>query len=89
MCPTGRELAILDRTATKIVDHYVTTGDICPKDLKTGRSRLLKVSFGDQMLMEMLINTSGTTSLHEIQKEMELYGDCSHVSLVCLSNHVK
>ena len=56
---TGRELAILDRTATKIVDYYAAMGDNCPKDLKTGRSRLSKVSFGDQMLMETLINTSG------------------------------
>ena len=47
------------------------------------------MSFGDQMLMETLISTSGTTSLREMQKEMELYGDCGHVSLACLSNHVR
>ena len=40
-------------------------------------------------MMETLINTSGTTSLREIQQEMELYGDCGNVSLACLSNHVR
>ena len=39
--------------------------------------------------METLINTSDTTSLREIQREMELYGECGHVSLACLSNHVR
>ena len=51
MCPNWKRTAISDGTAKKIVDRYATTGDICPNDLKTGRSRSSKVSFGDQMLI--------------------------------------
>ena len=53
------------------------------------RRDLEKASFGDSVLLETIVGTSGTTLLEEIQRELELSGDCGRVSLPTISRHVR
>ena len=53
------------------------------------RRDLEKVSFGDSVLLETIVGTSEITSLEEIQRELELSGDCGRVSLPTISRHIR
>ena len=48
-----------------------------------------KLSFGDSMLLETIVQSKGSTSLKEIKSELSNFGDCGEPSLSTLSRHVR
>ena len=64
------------------------TGNIEPLSRKHIRTRS-KLSFGDSMLLETIVQRKGSTSLKEIKSELSNFGDCGELSLSTLSRHVR
>ena len=48
-----------------------------------------ELSYGGSILLETIVEAAGTTSLSEIQSEIEVAEDCSSVSLSTISRHTK
>ena len=48
-----------------------------------------KLSYGDSVLLETIVEARGMTSLAEIQSELEAAEDCSRVSFSTISRHIK
>ena len=80
----SKDLGIAKSSVTNIVKLYNQTGDLVPV-YQHNRRDLEKVSFGDSALLETIVGTSGTTSLEELQRELELSDDCGRVSLPTIS----
>ena len=62
------------------------------QDRETGNIEPLsrsKLSFGDSMLLETIVQRKGFTSLKEIKSELSNFGDCGELSLSTLSRHVR
>ena len=58
----SKDLGIAKSSVTNIVKLYNQTGDLVPV-YQHNRRDLEKVSFGDSVLLETIVGTSGTTSL--------------------------
>ena len=75
-------------TVHKYTKQYRETGNIDPLSRKHIRTPS-KLSFGDSMLLETIVQSKGSTSLKEIKSELSNFGDCGEVSLSTLSRHVR
>ena len=75
-------------TVHKYTKQYRETGNIDPLSRKHIRTRS-KLSFGDSMLLETIVQSKGSTSLKEIKAELTNFGDCGELSLSTLSRHVR
>ena len=64
------------------------TGNIEPLSRKHIITRS-KLSFGDSMLLETIVQRKGSTSPKEIKSELSNFGDCGELSLSTLSRHVR
>ena len=74
-------------TVHKYTKQYRETGNIDPLSRKHIRT-LIKLLFGDSMLLETIVQSKGSTSLKEIKSELSNFGDCGELSLSMLSRHV-
>ena len=75
-------------TVHKCTKQYRETGNIellSRKHIRTG----IKLSFGDSMLLETIVQSKGSTSLKEIKSELSNFDDCGELSLSTLSRHVR
>ena len=84
----SKDLGIAKSSVRNIVKLYNQSGDLVPV-YQHNRRDLEKVSFGDSVLLETIVGTSGITSLEGIQRELELSGDCGRVSLPTISRHIR
>ena len=84
----SKDLGIAKSSVTNIVKLYNQTCDLVPV-YQHNRRDLEKVSFEDSVLLETIAGTSGRISLEEIQRELELSGDCGRVSLPMISRHIR
>ena len=75
-------------TVHKYTKQYRETGNIDPLSRKHTRTRS-KLSFGDSMLLETIVQSKGSTSLKEIKSELSNFGDFGELSLSTLSRHVR
>ena len=76
-------------TVHKYTKQYRETGNIDPLSRKHIRT-LSKLSFGDSMLLETIVQRKGSTSLKEIKSEFSNFGcDWGELSLSTLSRHVR
>ena len=66
----SKDLGVAKSSVTNIVKLYNQTGDLLPV-YQHNRRDLEKVSFGDTVLLETIVGTSGATSLEEIQRELD------------------
>ena len=72
----------------KYTKQYRETGNIDPLSRKHIRTPS-KLSFGDSMLLETIVQSKGPTSLKEIKSELSNFGYCGELSLTTLSRHVR
>ena len=84
----SRRLRIRPSTVSKYAKMYREKGDIKPFPRKHIRTRS-KLSFGDSMLLETIVQTKGSTSLKEMKSELSNFGDCGEVSTSTISRHVR
>ena len=84
----SRRLRIRPSTVSKYAKMYREKGDIEPFPRKHIRTRS-KLSFGDSMLLETIVQTKGSTSLKEMKSELSNFGDCGEVSTSTISRHVR
>jgi len=75
-------------TVHKYTKQYRETGNIDPLSRKHIRTPS-KLSFGDSMLLETIVQSKGSTSLKELESELSNFGDCGELSLSMLSRHVR
>ena len=75
-------------TVHKYTKQYRETGNIEPLKRKHIRTRS-KLSSGDSMLLETIVQSNGSTSLKEIKSELSNFGDSGELSLCTLSRHVR
>ena len=75
-------------TVHKYTKQYRETGNIEPLSRKHIRTRS-KLSSGDSMLLETIVQSNGSTSLKEIKSELSNFGDYGELSLSTLSRHVR
>ena len=75
-------------TVHKYTEHYRETGNIEPLSRKHIRTRS-KLSFGDSMLQETIVQSKGSTSLNARKSELSNFGDYGELSLSTLSRHVR
>ena len=86
---TSRQLCVSESVAGNIVKNYETSGAVEAKDLKLRRSNSSKLSLGDRILIETMVDASSTTSLRGMQTELQRFGDCGLVSLLTISRHIR
>ena len=84
----SRRLRIRPSTVSKYAKMYREKGDIEPFPRKHIRTRS-KLSFGDSMLLETIVQTKGSTSLKEMKSELSNFADCREVSTSTISRHVR
>ena len=84
----GRRLRIQPTTVSKISKQYREMGhiELLPRNHVRIQSKL---SFADSLLLETLVNHKGTSSLKEMQKQLNEFGDCGLISLTTISRHVR
>ena len=86
---TNRELGILHCTVSSVIKRYNETGKTDHVRSKNkAMSNPSKLSYGGSFLLETIVEATGTTSLAEIQSEIEAAGDCGRVSLSTISRHI-
>ena len=87
ICEIYERYCINSSTVHKYTKQYRETGNIDPLSRKHIRTSS-KLSFGDSMLLETIVQSEGSTSLKEIKSELTNFGDCGKLSLSTLSRHV-
>ena len=75
-------------TVHKYTKQYRETGNVEPLSRKHIRTRS-KLSSGDSMSLETIVQSNGSTSLKEIKSELSNFGDSGELSLSTLSRHVR
>ena len=83
----SKDLGIAKSSVTNIVKRYNHL-DLVPV-YQHNRRDLERCLLEESVLLETIVGTSGTTSLEEIQRELELASDCRRVSLPTISRHIR
>ena len=81
-------LGIQPSTVSNILKRYRATGQTAslPKDHVGTESKL---SFQDSLLLETIVSHKGSTSLTEMQEQLNEHGDCDVLSLNTISRNVR
>ena len=81
-------LGIQPSTVSNILKRYRATGQTAslPKDHVRTESKL---SFQDSLLLETIVSHKGSTSLTEMQEQLNEHGDCGVLSLNTISRNVR
>ncbi|CAB3997076.1 Ankyrin repeat domain-containing 34B [Paramuricea clavata] len=81
-------LRIQPSTVSKIIKRYRDTGQTTslPRDHIRTESKL---SYNDSLLLETIVANKGSTSLREMQEQLNEYGNCGQISLNTISRNVR
>ena len=71
----GRRLRISKGAVSKIIKPYNLTGSTAPKKLNHVRT-VPKWTFQDSILLETMVQATGSSSLKELRDDFAIHGDC-------------
>ena len=84
----GRRLRISKSAVSKIVKQYNLTGSTAPKTLNHVQT-VPKCTFQDSILLETMVQASGSSSLKELRDDLAIHGDCGELSTSTISRNIR
>ena len=84
----GRRLRISKGAVSKIVKQYNLTGSTAPKTLNHVQT-VPKCTFQDSILLETMVQASGSSSLKELRDDLAIHGDCGELSTSTISRNIR
>ena len=80
----GRRLRISKSAVSKIIKQYNLTGSTAPKTLTVP-----KCTFQDSVLLETMVQASGSSSFKELRDDFAIHGDCGELSTSTISRNIR
>lgn len=84
----GRMLRISKGAVSKIVKQYNLTGSTAPKKVNHVRT-VPKCTFQDSILLETMVQASGSSSLKQLCHYLAIHGDCGELSTSTVSRNIR
>lgn len=84
----ARRFRIDPSTVSRILKRYEQHGTVAP-DSRDHTRTLKKLTFQDSILLETMVLNKGSTSLKELQADLNRFGNCGVLSQSTISKHVR